>query len=331
MNTATVNKMDFPLPSCGSGFSPTYEPVWFIFRGLLTATLNVRTALNLNLRVLWSATRVTRSVKLPVTETEQLWNVGVMENGSQRSAIAKVSDESWGGACISLSLSIPFSLSLSGRIVLLLSEQRFFLQKSVVHLLLHQTIAPSSVQMASNSNQHARWSVGQDLKSTIQKRITMRELDWNAKLTENGVGISPLARVSSVRGVPPQMWWLIIYHNFPTEVRCSGDTLQLEGGTVSCSEENLFQSKCRYMCDAGYQMVQGQSETTTCTPHQTWSSPPPTCQKNRCPANDPSFMEVGTIEDECFVIKTMRSHHELSFTQFTPKCRAKNSSCQSDG
>nr|XP_039271172.1 sushi, von Willebrand factor type A, EGF and pentraxin domain-containing protein 1-like [Styela clava] len=75
-------------------------------------------------------------------------------------------------------------------------------------------------------------------------------------------------------------------------VKCPEENLSLEGGFAKCTNENLFESECKYKCDRGYQMTQGQIDTTQCTAHMTWTNPKPTCEKRRCPADDSSFKEA---------------------------------------
>jgi len=66
----------------------------------------------------------------------------------------------------------------------------------------------------------------------------------------------------------------------------------IEHGSVNCTNANIYMSECRYSCDVGYHMVQGQSEVITCGVDKRWSDHAPVCENNRCPANDTSLIEV---------------------------------------
>uniref|UniRef100_H2Y7G0 Uncharacterized protein n=1 Tax=Ciona savignyi TaxID=51511 RepID=H2Y7G0_CIOSA len=81
------------------------------------------------------------------------------------------------------------------------------------------------------------------------------------------------------------------------KIQCSAAHLSIAYGTVHCSDDNIFQSTCVYHCNTGYHMIQGQPDRAECTHNTRWTNPVPTCENNRCPANDTSISEALLFGD----------------------------------
>nr|XP_018671091.1 sushi, von Willebrand factor type A, EGF and pentraxin domain-containing protein 1 [Ciona intestinalis] len=81
------------------------------------------------------------------------------------------------------------------------------------------------------------------------------------------------------------------------KITCPSSHMTISHGSVVCSDSNIYQSRCSYHCDVGYHMIQGQVDTAECMHTKMWNNPTPTCDNNRCPANDTSIQEALVFGD----------------------------------
>nr|CAB3266734.1 sushi, von Willebrand factor type A, EGF and pentraxin domain-containing protein 1 [Phallusia mammillata] len=72
------------------------------------------------------------------------------------------------------------------------------------------------------------------------------------------------------------------------KTECHSAHLSIENGATECTESNLFESVCEYVCDAGYEITAG-SARAQCQDDQTWDKAKATCEKKICPSDNQDF------------------------------------------